>query len=69
VLLESPGQGEGRQLQKEATFKGEGVGVGVGGEVELLRASIEQLQEEKDNLFQHLEGEKSKSQHWQNIYR
>jgi hypothetical protein len=41
----------------------------VGGEVELLRASIEQLQEEKDNLFQHLEGEKSKSQHWQNIYR
>lgn len=38
-------------------------------EVESLNLKIEQLQEEKDNLFHHLENEKKKSQHWQNTYQ
>jgi hypothetical protein len=37
--------------------------------MESLNLRIEQLQEEKDNLFHHLENEKKKSQHWQNTYQ
>lgn len=38
-------------------------------EIESLNLKIEQLMEEKDNLFHHLENEKKKSQHWQNTYQ
>lgn len=54
---------EFKGFNKELTFKNEGE------DIEMLKANIEQLQEEKDNLFHHLESEKSKSQHWQNIYK
>ena len=37
--------------------------------MEALRARIEQLEEEKDSIFQHFEDEKKRSLHWQNTYQ